>query len=177
MRVLCYTDTFLPLVGGAETVLDNLARQLTRRGDSVTVLAPRVRGAPPDDDDRPYAVRRYRKPFSKRVGVRLILPRLLAMHRRQRYDVIHCHSAYPPAYVALRTVSSGDVVGPLEYNGGQGNAQDVRFAVVKVLEVREAGAYTFEDLRPQLASQLQQEKQLERILEELRARTYIQIRM
>ena len=30
MRVLCYTDTFLPLVGGAETVLDNLARQLTR---------------------------------------------------------------------------------------------------------------------------------------------------
>ncbi len=101
MRVLCYTDTFLPLVGGAETVLDNLARQLTRRGDSVTVLAPRVRGAPPDDDDHPYAVRRYRKPFSKRVGVRLILPRLLAMHRRQRYDVIHCHSAYPPAYVAL----------------------------------------------------------------------------
>ncbi len=86
-------------------------------------------------------------------------------------------SEFPPAYVALRTASSGDVVGPLEYNGGQGNAQDVRFAVVKVLEVREAGAYTFEDLRPQLARQLQEEKQREKILEDLRARTYIQIRM
>lgn len=86
-------------------------------------------------------------------------------------------SEFPEAYGALRTASTGDVVGPLEYQAGSGSSEDLRFAVVKVLEVREAGAYTFEDLRPQLASQVQQEKQRERILEDLRSKTYIDIRM
>jgi parvulin-like peptidyl-prolyl isomerase len=49
--------------------------------------------------------------------------------------------------------------------------------VIKVLEVREAGAYTFEDLRPTIASQIQEEKRRQRILEELRAKTYIDVRM
>ncbi len=80
----------------------------------------------------------------------------------------------PPAYGMLRTASAGDFVGPLEYEVGPG---ETRLAVIAVTEVREAGAYTFEDLRGQLAAQLQQERQIERIIEELRARTYIDIRM
>jgi len=84
---------------------------------------------------------------------------------------------FPPAYSALRTVSTGDVVGPLEYQAGSARPADLRFAVIKVLQVREAGAYTFEDLRAQLASQVQQEKQRQRILEDLRSKTYIDIRM
>ncbi|HUF75256.1 MAG TPA: peptidylprolyl isomerase [Longimicrobiales bacterium] len=84
---------------------------------------------------------------------------------------------FPPAYAALRSASTGDVVGPLEYQPGSGQPGDVRFAVVKVLDVREAGAYTFEDLRPNIAAQLQQEKQRERILQDLRAKTYIDVRM
>ncbi len=86
-------------------------------------------------------------------------------------------SDLPPAYGELRTASTGDVVGPLEYQAGSGRPSDLRFAIVRVLQVREAGAYTFEDLRPQLASQLQQERQRQRILQDLRARTYIDIRM
>lgn len=80
----------------------------------------------------------------------------------------------PPAYGMLRTAQTGDMVGPLEYElpGGE-----TRLAVISVVEVREAGAYTFEDLRGQLAAQLQQDRQIERILEQLRARTYIDIRM
>lgn len=80
----------------------------------------------------------------------------------------------PPAYGMLRTAQTGDLVGPLEYElpGGE-----TRLAVISVVEVREAGAYTFEDLRGQLAAQLQQDRQIERILEQLRARTYIDIRM
>ena len=84
---------------------------------------------------------------------------------------------FPPAYTALRSASTGDVIGPLEYQPGSGRPGDVRYAVVKVLEVREAGAYTFEDLRANIASQLQQERQRERILQDLRAKTYIDIRM
>lgn len=80
----------------------------------------------------------------------------------------------PAEYAVLRTSAGGDVVGPIEYQVGPG---ETRIAVVRVIEVREAGAYTFEDLRPQIAAQLQQEKQIERILEELRARTHIDIRM
>ena len=83
----------------------------------------------------------------------------------------------PPVYGSLSGVTGGEVVGPLEYQAGSGTPGDVRFAVIKVIAVREAGAYTFEDLRTQLATQLQQERQRERILQELRAQTYVEIRM
>lgn len=86
-------------------------------------------------------------------------------------------SELPPPYAALNTAASGAVIGPLEYQAAGGTPMDLRFAVVKVLQVREAGAYTFEDLRPQLAAQLQQEKQRAQILEQLRANTHIEIRM
>lgn len=83
-------------------------------------------------------------------------------------------SNLPEAYGQLRTASQGDVVGPLRYEMSPG---ETRFTVVRVDEIREAGAYTFEDLRGQIAEQLQQEKLIERVLEQLRASTYIDIRM
>jgi peptidyl-prolyl cis-trans isomerase SurA len=79
-----------------------------------------------------------------------------------------------PAYTPLRTASSGDILGPIEHVMPSG---EERFTVVHVLEVREAGAYTFEDLRGAIASRLQQEKQIERLHEQLRADTHIEIRM
>ncbi|SVB95516.1 uncharacterized protein METZ01_LOCUS248370, partial [marine metagenome] len=54
---------------------------------------------------------------------------------------------------------------------------DARVAIVKVVSIREAGAYTFEDLRGQIAGQLQQEKQRARLLEGLRTNAHIEIRM
>jgi peptidyl-prolyl cis-trans isomerase SurA len=83
-------------------------------------------------------------------------------------------SRLPPVYSALSTATTGQVLGPLEYEGAPG---ETHFAVVRVDEVREAGAFTFEDLRPQIAAQLQQDKQRERLLAELRARTHIEIHM
>lgn len=83
-------------------------------------------------------------------------------------------SDLPPAYAPLRTASAAQVLGPLEYQLGPG---EDRIAVVQVVEIREAGAYTLEDLRAQLSSLLQQEKQRARLLEGLRERTYIDIRM
>lgn len=77
----------------------------------------------------------------------------------------------PGPYTALRNAASGEVLGPLHYR----TQSDDRFAVLRVERVREAGSYTFEDVKSQLAAQLQQEKQLERVLEDLRSRTYIQI--
>ena len=80
-------------------------------------------------------------------------------------------SELPPAYGQLRSASPAEIVGPLEYP----SQNDTRFAVVRVDEVREAGQYTFEDVRAQIASQLQQEKQLDRIIEQLRQETHIEI--
>lgn len=80
----------------------------------------------------------------------------------------------PPPYAQLSSATTGDFIGPLEYDAGGGQ---LRFAVVLVEEIREAGAYTFEDLRGQLADALQQEKQIDRILSNLRANTHIDIRM
>lgn len=79
----------------------------------------------------------------------------------------------PPGYGVIKTAADNDVFGPIEYETPRG---DTRLAVVKVEEIREAGAYTFEDLRGQVAAQLQEQRQYARILEELRAKTHIEIR-
>jgi parvulin-like peptidyl-prolyl isomerase len=79
----------------------------------------------------------------------------------------------PPGYEAIAAASAGDVIGPIEYDTGQGTK---RISVVRVTDVREAGAYTFEDLRGQLADRLRQQKQIAGILEALRAKTHIEIR-
>lgn len=83
-------------------------------------------------------------------------------------------SELPASYAPVRTASEGDVIGPIQYEVGP---NEIRFAVVEIEAIREAGAYTFEDLRAQIAAQLRQETRIEELLEELRARTYIDIRM
>jgi peptidyl-prolyl cis-trans isomerase SurA len=81
----------------------------------------------------------------------------------------------PPSYSqALQTASVGQVLGPLEYSTAQG---EKRFAVLRVDDIRQAGAYTFADVKAQLAEKVKQDKQIEKIIEDLRQRTYIDIRM
>lgn len=99
MRICAFADTFAPLVGGAQTVLHNLATQLTVRGDQFSVLAPYVRGQD-NRVDANYPVHRYLNPISKRFGVRQLLLPLGWRYLRQRFEILHCHSAYPCAYVA-----------------------------------------------------------------------------
>ena len=100
MRILCLTATFLPTLGGSERILDGLARSLEALGHQTTVMAPHVRGEdglPP----APYRLLRYRRPSSKRFGVRQLVLRLLWEQFRRPADVLHCHGAYPPGYVGL----------------------------------------------------------------------------
>lgn len=98
MRLCFYTHSFLPLVGGAELVLHNLATHLAARGEDVVVMAPAMR-RPWNDQDVDYPIYRFPRPSSKRWGVRQTLVPLAWQHWRHRFQVLHCHSGYPAAYV------------------------------------------------------------------------------
>lgn len=99
LSVCLLSDVAPPALGGAQTVLDCLARRLLAAGHRAVVVAPQPR-EPWDDARLGYPVVRHRRPWSKRLGTRFLLPRLLALHRRERFDLVHCHAAYPQAHVA-----------------------------------------------------------------------------
>ncbi len=77
----------------------------------------------------------------------------------------------PAAYLAALTGrEEGDVVGPLQF----GYLGQERFAVLKIVEQREAGEFTYEDLEPQIRATLMRQKRVEALMENLRARTYVE---
>lgn len=79
----------------------------------------------------------------------------------------------PSGYAAaLRAVQGGEIVGPVEFPA-QGNPA---FAVIQVLSVRDEGEYSLEDLRPQIREQIRGEKFDERLIRDLRARTFVEVR-
>ena len=82
-------------------------------------------------------------------------------------------SRLPLGYAtSLQSARAGAVYGPIEYQNAR---EETRIAVIRVREVREAGAYTFEEVRPQLAQSLQQNKQLQQVIDELREGAYVEI--
>ncbi len=79
----------------------------------------------------------------------------------------------PPGYpAALGAASPGEVIGPIEFGEGPATV----LAVVYVIATRPEGEYTFEDLRLRVETQLQQDKILDRIVEELRSKAYVDVR-
>jgi peptidyl-prolyl cis-trans isomerase SurA len=79
----------------------------------------------------------------------------------------------PPEYAqALATASEGDVLEPFEVS----IPPESLVAVVRVAEIRAAGEFTFEDVQDQIRSRLQEQKSVDRLLEQLRARAYLDIR-
>lgn len=78
----------------------------------------------------------------------------------------------PPGYVsAIGSAADGDVVGPIEFDD-RGKV----FAVVKVLQTRPEGDYTYDDLRTRVEDQLRESKVIDEIIAELRARTHVEFR-
>jgi len=85
-------------------------------------------------------------------------------------DLTSLPAGYAPA---LRTAVAGEVLGPIELSG-----RDVpSFAVLRVLEIRDEGDYTLEDLEAQIRAQLQDQNVLQAVLTGLRERRYVDIRL
>ncbi len=100
MRICLYTETALPRIGGQEMVIDALARRFQSAGNEVHVLAPRPRGQDYDDSQFPYPVHRHAPFYSTRRFLGWYARYLLKFLRRHAFDVLHCHSVYPTAYLA-----------------------------------------------------------------------------
>jgi peptidyl-prolyl cis-trans isomerase SurA len=80
----------------------------------------------------------------------------------------------PPGYSAALVGASTDaIVGPIEF--GQGGRTS--FGLAQVIEVREAGIASFDDVRSEIHDVLSQQKMQERILEELRSAAHVEIRI
>jgi peptidyl-prolyl cis-trans isomerase SurA len=134
----------------APEITEENARQAKETADSLVVLLRR--GASFDS-----LVRLYHDPTEESFVANVIQDSLPEGYRE-----------------ALAGAKDGDIVGPivLERPGG-----DLRYAVVKVEQVRPEGPYTFEELRERIRAQLAREGALRRYLDDLRKRTYIEIRL
>src|SRR5690606_29974999 len=82
--------------------------------------------------------------------------------------------ALPPDYQQpMAGIAEGQIVGPFPFSvRGQ-----TAWVVVEAAQVRPGGSWTFEELRPQIEAQLRELRQIESILAELRARTYVDRRL
>lgn len=133
MRICLFVGTALPKVGGAEIVVDKLARHWTNAGAEVTVLAPRPSiFAKPDDTQFPYRVLRHPPILSSRYGVEWYGRHLLAAHRSLRFDVVHCHGIFPHGYLAARLKEQLGIPLVFTSHGGDVGPDDRRYAKPRV---------------------------------------------
>ena len=89
------------------------------------------------------------------------------------FEDVAVSDLYPSYRDALENAQPGDVLGPLEVQEGG----PVRYAVLRLLERRPEGEFTFEELRDRLRQDLAQGSGVRRLVQELREATYIDIRI
>jgi peptidyl-prolyl cis-trans isomerase SurA len=81
----------------------------------------------------------------------------------------------PPAYAAaMAAATPTQVVGPFEVAGARG---DNAFAIVRVTERQESGAYEYADVADRVRAAVEQQKQQEQLIAELRGNTHVAINL
>jgi teichuronic acid biosynthesis glycosyltransferase TuaC len=118
MRICLYTDTFLPLLGGQEVVVDALARHFQAMGHEPIVLAPPPRHLSLADHEFPYPVIRHPRFISTRHFMEWYKHWLQRAHRQHRFDLLHCHSIYPCGYLAALCQGSLGIPTVITSHGG-----------------------------------------------------------
>ncbi len=114
MRLCLLTPVFLPDIGGAEIVIDALARRFQSMGHQVVVVV----NAPPVVLDVPYPVHWIRKPpFAKWFPERISHDLKLA-HAEHRFDLIFTNYAHPTGFAAVRTAARAGIPVVIGSQGG-----------------------------------------------------------
>lgn len=81
----------------------------------------------------------------------------------------------PPVFRdAFAGAQAGQIIGPITLERPDGAT---RFSVIRLEELRPAGQYTFEEVKEQIRGTLAEQGALRRYLEDLRRRTYVDIRL
>jgi len=109
MRIALVAEDYYPQLGGIPEHVHNLALELQRRGDQVTVVSSRMSGQYPREYQGQYPVRRvgrsvviYANGGVSRITVGLRLKHdLAAVFRDGGFDVIHVHGGLAPTFGAL----------------------------------------------------------------------------
>ncbi|HET7457221.1 MAG TPA: peptidylprolyl isomerase [Gemmatimonadaceae bacterium] len=85
-------------------------------------------------------------------------------------------SQLPPTYAtAFEGKNAGDFAGPFAIEDKQSGAP--KYVVARVTEINPGGEYTVADLRSTIRDQLQQERSIRRLLDDLRKDVYVSIRV
>jgi peptidyl-prolyl cis-trans isomerase SurA len=81
----------------------------------------------------------------------------------------------PPSYVAaLSGAKAGDITAPFQLANPRGQP---KYAVLQVVTATDAGEYKESEIRDQIRAQLSEEKSIRQLLDDLRKKTYVSIRM
>jgi glycogen(starch) synthase len=106
VRILHWTESFWPRIGGAEVFARLLARDSQRRGHECLVVTDTAAGLPPDGRVDGLAIKRF--PFQAALAARDIDAvtslgtRAKGLLREFAPHVIHLHTAQPGAFFYLR---------------------------------------------------------------------------
>ena len=106
MRILHWTESFWPRIGGAEVFARLLARDSQRRGHECLVVTDTAAGLPPDGWVDGLAIKRF--PFQAALAARdidavtALGTRAKGLLREFAPHVIHLHTAQPGAFFYLR---------------------------------------------------------------------------
>jgi len=81
----------------------------------------------------------------------------------------------PPSYLAaLPGAKAGDITNPFQLANPRGQP---KYAVLQVVTATDAGEYNQNEIREQIRTQLAEERSIRQLLDDMRKRTYVAIRM
>ncbi|NJE30887.1 glycosyltransferase family 1 protein [Thermococcus sp. 18S1] len=111
LKIAIASDWFYPKIGGIESHIDELARNLVFMGHEPYVLTHDYRYMKPYIDSFPYHVVRfpatlYFRKYHSSVGF-LQFWRINEFYKREGFDITHVHSIYSPLAVAVSKISRG----------------------------------------------------------------------
>ncbi|AFL94484.1 glycosyl transferase family protein 1 [Thermococcus cleftensis] len=111
LKIAIASDWFYPKVGGIESHIDELARNLMNLGHQPHIITHDYRYMKPYIDSFPYPVDRfpaslYFRKYHVSVGFGQFW-RINELYKRTNFDLTHVHSIYSPLAVAVSKISRG----------------------------------------------------------------------
>jgi len=107
MRILVWSGSYAPGIGGVEVVVQGLARSLADRGDRVEVMTQGPAGTSLEAEGSVHRLPFHEALSSRDPSVVASLgARVTAIVRRFAPDLVHAHAVHPSEFFLLRTLDA-----------------------------------------------------------------------